>query len=85
MAEVLNLGGLAIHSSDFTNYSQPFGDATDFSTMDFDCNWWGDAGGPEAVLGPINVAPFLYTPWATSLVAGTGTSTPGVPPCDGGP
>lgn len=64
---------VTIRSSDLTDWTFALQAG---GPQDFTCNWWGDAAGP----GPTGGDPTLYTPWATTPVAGTSTTT-----CSGGP
>ena len=66
-------GEVSIRSSDLTDWAVAL--QAGGATQDFTCNWWGDAAGPG---GPDPEG--LFTPWATSPVAGTSTTT-----CSGTP
>lgn len=72
--QTLDVGSVAIHSSDFTGYANNVADDLD---ADLTCNWWGSPYGPTSFTAP---DPSVYTPWATEPVAGTFTTT-----CDGYP
>ncbi|MDH5805751.1 MAG: right-handed parallel beta-helix repeat-containing protein [Gemmatimonadota bacterium] len=58
-------------SNDFTDYVFPISEGNRDEPSDLTCNWWGSVSGP-AMVAP-SVDPALYTPWATSPVAGTGS------------
>lgn len=63
-------------SNDIVDYVHALDEGGRDEPSDLTCNWWGSVVGPS-------VAPWtdsaLYTPWATSPVAGTGTTS-----CAGG-
>jgi hypothetical protein len=64
-------------STDFTDYVHPLFEGGRDQPSDLTCNWWGAAAGPSN-MDP-SVDPALYTPWATTPVAGSSTTT-----CAGG-
>ncbi len=69
-----NQSSATIRSSDFTNYRVAL--EGEFAAGSLTCNWWG------SILGPVNaqgVNQDVFTPWATTPVAGTSTTT-----CSGG-
>lgn len=74
---VISSGGstLDLHQNDFTNYVHAieFFDPSPGFTLapgSLTCNWWGTSNGPQNISGP--VATNVYTPFATSPIAGTG-------------
>ena len=80
-------GAIDFQSSDFTGYAQPIGldmagpdgDALESGalTLDLTCNWWGSETGPAPI--DQSIPSTIYSPWARSQVAGTGTTS-----CSGG-
>ena len=64
-------------SNDITDYVVAIAEGGRDEPSDLTCNWWGSASGPSAVQSWTD--PTLYTPWATSPVAGSSTTV-----CSGG-
>lgn len=56
--------------NDVTGYTGLALEETTDRASDLTCNWWGQPGGPAGVSTDQGAG--LYTPWATSPVAGTG-------------
>lgn len=71
-ARVVNGGQMSVQSSDFTDYIVPIDPTEPFGAGSLTCNWWGGAG-PQGVDPGIPAT--VYTPWATTPVAGSTTTT----------
>lgn len=63
-----------VHGSDFTDYVHAI-EQIDNTSSSLNCNWWGSASGPSNVNIINGQGASLYTPWATSPIAGTGQSS----------
>lgn len=61
-----------LRSNDFSGYTVSVLNDAFSPGSDMSCNWWGTAVGPQNAEGGRSSVS-LYTPWASSPVAGTGT------------
>jgi hypothetical protein len=73
----VNGATMTAHSNDFTDYLSAIDPSGPFAAGALTCNWWGAATGPTGV--DASIASNVFTPWATTPVAGTSTTT-----CSGG-